>query len=581
MPTFASPYPPIPAWPQVNFYDYLLSRPEVRSWPNYTLHVDGLTGERRRFREFVVRVEGAASVMSAEPGVGVGGLGLQQGKDLVGILSENCMDYPVLVFALLKMAVPVALVPSLLTSDEITALLRLSKLTCLFVSPALYPTAQAAASDIGLPEDCIFILHGHVDGKRNLPGLIRTVKGRGLASVATQHVRDETFAYMVYSSGTSGLPKGVMISHRNLYYTAMQMVIPLQEIAKVYQPPPLNTPEKIPIGLAFLPFYHAMGLHAHVMRALLTPFTIIILPRWDVRQVIKAIINQPVTHMSLVPSMVHHIVSSPEFAKVDLSRFIGLSSGAAYLPPEVREKLMRRIQTPFLQEGYGMSECTLAALSVPFPGILEDRYKHVPGMTGILLPSQEARVIREDGTDASFDEAGELLVRGPNVALGYYRNEKATRDTFWPDGWLRTGDRFKVDSLGRFFYVDRVKDILKISGTQVSPSEIENALLEHPERLIDDVAVAGVVGARLSHEEVPRAWVVLSQAGKRHGETAVFEALDKWVRTKLSKPKWLRGGYQAVDEIPKLPTGKVLRRKLQAEFARTQSGQGGSTRSRL
>jgi len=118
--------------------------------------------------------------------------------------------------------------------------------------------------------------------------------------------------------------------------------------------------------------------------------------------------------------------------------------------------------------------------------------------------------------------------------------------------------------------VDRTKDVLKVSGKQVSPTEIENTIREHPSQFVIDVAVAGVKGERLMDELVPRAWVVLSDAGKERGEEAVLAAIDKWVRSRLSKHKWLRGGFQVVEEIPKLPTGKILRRKLQDEYARSE-----------
>ncbi|KAH8998400.1 hypothetical protein EDB92DRAFT_1164251 [Lactarius akahatsu] len=205
----------------------------------------------------------------------------------------------------------------------------------------------------------------------------------------------------------------------------------------------------------------------------------------------------------------------------------------------------------------------------PAPGMFGGRIEEIRGMTGILLPYMEARLLREDGSDADYDEVGELLLRAPTVALGYLNNEKATKETF-VDGWLHTGDRFYVDKQERFFYVDRIKDILKVSGKQVSPTEIEDTILEHPSQLITDVAVAGIKGTRLPDELVPRAWVVLSTLGKQQGAEAVFAALEEWTRSRLSKHKWLRGGLQIVDEIPRSPIGKVLRRKLQDDYARRE-----------
>jgi len=313
-------------------------------------------------------------------------------------------------------------------------------------------------------------------------------------------------------------------------------------------------------------------LHSFVFRMLLAPGTFVMLPKWDASRIAEIIPKYHVTTFLMVPSMAHQLATSPKLAKADLNGLLSVGSGAAYLPPELRERLSARIPgLVAFNEGYGMSECTNAAIVMPFPRVFP-QIEEVPGFTGILLPNMKARILREDGSDADYDEPGELYLWGGNISLGYHNNSTATRQTFLPGGWLRTGDRFRVDRIGRFFYVDRAKDILKVSGTQVSPTEIENTLLEHPEELITDVAVAGVPGTRLDDEMVPRAWVVLSEKGKRKGRTYVLSTLDKSVRSRLSKPKWLRGGMQVVDEIPKLPTGKVLRRKLQDEYAASLRG---------
>jgi len=193
---------------------------------------------------------------------------------------------------------------------------------------------------------------------------------------------------------------------------------------------------------------------------------------------------------------------------------------------------------------------------------------------GVLMSGMESRLVRDDGTDTGPNEIGELWVRGANIALGYYNDEKATKETFTPDGWLKTGDRLKVDSNGIFFFEDRSKDTLKVSGNQVSPTEIEVVLRAHPDLLITDVSVAGVSGGRTSDEKVPRAWVVLSEEGQRRGEAKTIEVLIAWTEKNLSKHKWLRGGIEVVDEIPKTVTGKVLRRVLQDRYEHSSEVKG-------
>jgi acyl-CoA synthetase (AMP-forming)/AMP-acid ligase II len=217
--------------PTVNYYDWLLGRPSLKEWPDFPVHIDGVTGEQRNVHAVLERFEQAATALAASPSDG--GLGLAAGNGgIVGILSENCLvrvqplplvrlrtrltcdgtsavkEFPVLTFALLKLAVPLAFVPAQSTLHETVALLKLVNLTSLFVSELLYPLAQAAAKEVGLPEDKIFILRGEVTGKASLPRLIDNVKARGLPRVPTQPVGDDTLAYLVFSSGTTGLPKG-------------------------------------------------------------------------------------------------------------------------------------------------------------------------------------------------------------------------------------------------------------------------------------------------------------------------------------------------------------------------------------
>jgi len=185
------------------------------------------------------------------------------------------------------------------------------------------------------------------------------------------------------------------------------------------------------------------------------------------------------------------------------------------------------------------------------------------------LPSLQARIVREDGTDSGFGEPGELWVKGGSISQGYFGDERATAETFTKDGWLKTGDIFIIDEKGNFFFVERAKDTLKVSGVQVSPSELETTLMAQPDDLISDVVVAGVSGGRTSDEKVPRAWIVLNQAGQKKGAEATIMALEEWSRQNLTKQKWLRGGFEVVVEIPKSPTGKVLRRVLQDVYEQT------------
>jgi len=277
--------------------------------------------------------------------------------------------------------------------------------------------------------------------------------------------------------------------------------------------------------------------------------------------------------------MILQLVNLPEWEKTDTSTIDSTASGAALLPPELNAKFQFKLNS-YLTNGYGASETTLQ-----ITGTLRDNcipgYKRVEKSVGILMPGMEARIIREDGTDGGIGEAGELWVRGGCVFQGYFNDEEATAKVLTKDGWFKTGDILTVDEKQNFYFVERAKDTLKISGVQVSPSELELALWSQPDHLIHDIAVAGVSGGRTSDEKVPRAWIVLNQAGKQKGAAETIKTLEEWTQQNLTKQKWLRGGFEVVTEIPKSPTGKVLRRVLQDSYERSRTTRAAPTKSKL
>ncbi|KAA1476774.1 acetyl-CoA synthetase-like protein [Dentipellis sp. KUC8613] len=572
MPHLKSLYPPIPPIVIPNYYEWLVNLDHVKNSPDITLYIDGVTGERRRLREVLDRVDVCATGLSASSSEG--GIGLtEKPEEIVGIFSENVMEFPTLVFSLLKIAVPFSLLPAYSTVSELAALLELSDVTRLFISPAMQATALRAAAQTGFPHDRIYALQGQVRGFKSLSDIIDDARARGSFRVPTRAIDENQLAYMAFSSGTTGFPKAVMVSHRNMYYSSMQVLVVGAEAAKAGKVPSLaHTPEGVHTGLALMPFYHAAALHLSILRSpLVPPTTTVILPRWNVDQAFEAIERYRVTSLVLAPSMTQQMILSPKFQTTDLSSVMGFVTGTAHLALEHRKTVVERMPQLNLTSTYGLTECVVSALQRPTPGLFAGRFSDevLSTMTGILLPGMEARIVRDDGSEADYDEPGELLLRGCNVVLGYRKNEKASAETFLGDNWLRTGDRFTINKDGAFFYVDRMKDTLKVSGVQVSPSEIEHVLLQQPDKLIVDVTVAGVPGDRFSDEKVPRAWIVLSDEGQRRGGPSVIAALNEWMGSQMAKHKALRGGIEIVAQLPKSPIGKVLRRALQDDYTQT------------
>jgi len=240
------------------------------------------------------------------------------------------------------------------------------------------------------------------------------------------------------------------------------------------------------------------------------------MPRWNLDLALELIPKYKVTHLLIIPSALHQLSNSPKLATADFSSIVSAHSGAAYLPPDLAKKFSAAIPSlKSLRQGYGMSESTLTMITNPSPGAVLG-YTEAPGSCGVLVPGGQARIVRDDGSDADLNEPGHLLYKGNNVGLGYFGNDDATADTFGADGsgWLRTGDRFRSDGIN-FFFEERTKDTLKVSGIQVSPRELEDVLMANPAGLLIDAVVAGVSGGRTSDEKIPRAWVVLSAAAKR------------------------------------------------------------------
>ncbi|KAG6336875.1 hypothetical protein ID866_2201 [Astraeus odoratus] len=492
--------------PEQNIHHFLLDREDQKSWSDFIFQVDVISGQQRLFREFLERVRDGATALGTDPEHG--GLGIRRENDeLVGILSENCLDYVALIHSLLAITVPFATMSSYSTSFEFQHAIKLSGATRLFVSPSLLHLARSS----GLPEDHVYILEGHVDG------------------------------YASYAD---------LVDQRRVW----------------------NGPEGMQVMFNVLPIHHSYGLNVTTFRCFSEPLTMLFLSKWDADMFLDALPKYRVTSLALVPSLIHQIVHHPRFMTADFSTVQTINSGAAHLPLQLAQRL--RSQFPCVERiggGYGMSECALTVSLHPLPGMLDGRAKVVPGSVGMLIPGMEARIVREDGTLAAVNEVGELHVKGGCVSPGYWKDETSTNAAF-VDGWLRTGDRMRIDADGVLYFEDRAKDTLKVSGMQVSPLEIENTIRDHPDNLVDDVTVAGVSGGRTADERVPRAWIVLSPAGMELGASESKKRILAWVRGRLSRYKWLRGGIAVIDQIPKSSTGKVLRRQLvdQYEAERTE-----------
>jgi acyl-CoA synthetase (AMP-forming)/AMP-acid ligase II len=351
-------------------------------------------------------------------------------------------------------------------------------------------------------------------------------------------------AVLPYSSGTTGMPKGVMLTHQNL-------------TANIRQTMQLGMTTEDAIVLDFLPFFHIYGMMVLLNCGLAAGATQIILPRFEPEAALGIIQRYKVTDLYCVPPVVLALVNQPRLGEFDMSSLRFLMSGAAPLPIEVGRQAAEKLNCIVMQ-GYGMTESSPITNVNPIasprdgtvgPAVADTLEKIVSLETGEVLPP---------------GEIGELLVYGPQVMLGYWGRPDATAETMTPDGWLRTGDIASADPDGYIRIHDRKKEMIKYKGYQIAPAELESLLMEHPG--VRDAAV--IPKADVEAGEVPKAFIVPREPGLD------LDAVLKFVAEKVAPYKKIRH-IEVVDAIPKNPSGKILRRMLiEQERAREAEANG-------
>ena len=339
-------------------------------------------------------------------------------------------------------------------------------------------------------------------------------------------------AVLPYSSGTTGLPKGVMLTHSNLVANLVQIqdAFPISE-------------DDVLIGC--LPFFHIYGQTVIMNQGLWQGATIVTMPRFDLEQYLDLIAEHGVSRAYVVPPIALALAKHPAVDERDLSSVDVVMSGAAPLGAELVGQVAERIGCKVIQ-GYGLTETS------PVTHVIRPHGENRPGSIGPALAGTECRLVDpETGEDVAEGERGELWIRGPQVMAGYLNNAEATAATIDSDGWLHTGDVAVRDADGFYSIVDRLKELIKYKGFQVPPAELEALLITHPD--VADVAVIGVPDDECG--EVPKAFVVAA------GDGVDGDALMEFVAGQVSPQKQVRL-VEEVEEIPKSPSGKILRRVL-------------------
>lgn len=507
---FTSPRPDVEI-PDVDLASYVLSGAD--RWAERPALIDGPSGRTLTYREVERGVRTVAAALSER--------GFQQG-DVLGLYLPNMIEFPLVFLAAASLGGLVTTANPLLTAEELGPQLRDAGARMLVTAAPLLERARAAAQQAGISH---IISVGGGEGTEPFHNLMAAKSAPPSVTIDPTDV-----VALPYSSGTTGLSKGVMLTHRNLVANIVQMTV-----ADVLPPNP--------VLIAVLPFYHIYGMTVVMNAGLVLGGTIVIMPRFDLGQFLDMIERYRVVRAHLVPPIVLALAKHPAVEGRDFSSLHSIMSGAAPLGAELEQAAADRVGAQ-VKQGYGLTETSPVTHVVP-SGVSR------PGSIGPLLPNTEARVVDlVTGAELAEGETGEICIRGPQCMIGYLNKPEATAATIDSDGWLHTGDVGYAGPDGYFYIVDRYKELIKYKGYQVAPAELEALLVAHPA-----VADAAVIGSPDDEAgEVPKAFVVLKGP-------VTAEELMAYVAGHVAPHKRVRK-VAVVDEIPKSASGKILRRLL-------------------
>src|SRR5256885_7451064 len=459
------------------------------------------------YKQFEIAVRRTAAGLSQR--------GFKKG-DVFGIFSPNCPEYAIAFHAVAMLGGVNTTLNPLYTAEEAACQLKDSRAKLLVTGPQFIEKARVAAQASMIEELFVF---GEAEGVTSFDPLLES---DGDVPPVAINPREDLVA-LPYSSGTTGLPKGVMLTHYNL-------------VANMCQMDGLDYFHRDDILLCVLPLFHIYGLVVVLNMGMHLGATIVIMPRFDLEQFLSMIQKYRVTLSHVVPPIVLKLARDPSVDNYDLSSLRRNFSGAAPLGPELSRECIARIGCS-IRQGYGMTETSPVTHSTP-----SDPAKVKLGSVGPAAPNTECKLVDPaTGDECGPNKEGELCVRGPQNMKGYLNNPEATARTVDVDGWLHTGDIGYADEDGHFFIVDRVKELIKYKGYQVAPAELEAVLLTH-----EAVADAAVIGVRNGDgEEVPKAFVV------RSADSPDLDADDviAFVAARVAPYKKVRA-VEFVDAIP-------------------------------
>lgn len=515
MTIYTSPYPDV-AIRDISITEYVFEGID----PEATVLIDGPTGRAVTGAQFMGGVKALAGGLTAR-GYAPGGC--------VALMAPNIPEFCTVFHAVAWAGGTVTTVNPTYTASELRHQLIDAGAELLVTIAPFLDTAKAAVEGTRVRE--IILIGPDVGETRGLAAFM----GQPLAEQAPVDLDDHVVC-LPYSSGTTGLPKGVMLTHRNLSVNMAQSLALAPLVEREHT-------------VAFLPFFHIYGLQVLMNFYLGSGGTLVTVPRFDLEQFLTLCQTHRTPRMWIVPPVALALAKHPVVDRFDLSALVQVNSAAAPLGADVAEAMGTRLNTAATQ-GYGMTEASPVTHITP-------RGKGRAGASGVTIPNTQCRIVDPVTLrDLPTGEDGEIWVKGPQVMKGYLGNLKATAETI-ADGWLRTGDIGHFDSDGYLFITDRLKELIKVKGFQVAPAELEALLLTHP--AITDAAVIGVQDADAG--EVPMAFIVSASA-------PTLTEVQAFLDPQVSHYKQIKR-LEVVDAIPKSASGKILRRLLRDKMAET------------
>ncbi|OAL01327.1 acetyl-CoA synthetase-like protein [Phaeosphaeriaceae sp. SRC1lsM3a] len=429
------------------------------------------------------------------------------------------------------------------SADELAYQLNNAGARALATTKQFLKTALEAVKKANIPNDRVILLGAEKDETHRVKHWSSIRKTSGALRYRRRRAKPEDLAFLAFSSGTTGLPKGVMLTHRNII---ADLLLIKNAVGKWYT----STNDRF---LGVLPFFHIYGLTGLVHQTLHRGIEVVVMPAFDMETFLNTIQEHRITFIYVAPPVIVRLARDKMVDKFDLSSVKMITSGAAPLTQELVDSVHKRLKIK-INQAYGLSETSPMTHTQPW-----DEWYSSVGSVGKMFPNMLAKYMSADGKELGPGEAGELWLSGPNVFKGYWKNDAATKESLTEDGFFKTGDVGFQDDQHNFYITDRVKELIKYKGFQVPPAELEGKLMES--ELVDDVAVIGVNDEQ-QHTEVPRAYIVVAQDKRSNAGESEARAIVDWMSKKVANHKRLRGGIVFVDEIPKSASGKILRRVL-------------------